>query len=138
MTFMLDTDTCIYTIKRKPISVLNKLEKCRPGSVVMSVITFAELINGAKKSHFVEDNLRRLTALRELIDILSFDADAAMAYGDIRSDLEKRGMIIGANDLFIAAHALSLKLILVTNNQREFSRVKGLKIENWVEEGEPA
>ena len=102
----------------------------------MSVITFAELINGAKKSRFVEDNLRRLTGLRELIDILPFEMNAAMAYGDIRSDLEKRGLIIGANDLFIAAHALSLKLVLVTNNQREFSRVKGLKIENWVADDE--
>jgi len=132
MIFMIDTDTCIYTIKRKPVSVLHKLENCQPGSVVMSVITFAELVNGAKKSRFVEDNLRRLTALRELIDILPFDTDAAMAYGDIRSDLEKRGLIIGANDLFIAAHALSLKVTLVTNNQREFNRVNGLKIENWV------
>jgi tRNA(fMet)-specific endonuclease VapC len=136
MTFMIDTDTCIYTVKKKPLSVLHRLESCRPGSVVMSVITFAELVNGAKKSRLVEENLRRLSALREFIDVLSFDTDAAMAYGEIRSDLEKRGMIIGANDLFIAAHALSLKLILVTNNQREFSRVHGLKIENWVVEGE--
>ena len=134
MTVMLDTDICIYTIKRKPISVLKRLEKVQPGMVVMSVITFAELINGAKKSQHVEANLRRLNALSELIDVLPFDKDAAMAYGDVRSDLEKRGLIIGGNDLFIAAHALSLNLTLVTNNQREFSRVDGLKIENWVED----
>ncbi|BBO67303.1 ribonuclease VapC [Desulfosarcina alkanivorans] len=133
MTVMLDTDICIYTIKRKPISVLKRLEKVQPGMVVMSVITFAELINGAKKSQHVEANLRRLNALSELIDVLPFDKDAAMAYGDVRSDLEKRGLIIGGNDLFIAAHALSLNLTLVTNNQREFGRVNGLKIENWVE-----
>jgi len=133
MTVMLDTDICIYTIKRKPIHVLKRLEACQPGMVVMSVITFAELINGAKKSQHVEANLRRLNALSELIEVLPFDKDAAMAYGDVRSDLEKRGLIIGGNDLFIAAHALSLKMTLVTNNQREFSRVNGLKIENWVE-----
>ena len=134
MTVMLDTDICIYTIKHKPISVLERLEKVQPGMVVMSVITFAELIKGAKKSQHVEANLRRLNALSELIDVLPFDKDAAMAYGDVRSDLEKRGLIIGGNDLFIAAHALSLNLTLVTNNQREFSRVNGLKIENWVED----
>ena len=133
MTVMLDTDICFYTIKRKPIRVLKRLEACQPGMVVMSVITFAELINGAKKSQHVEANLRRLNALSELIEVLPFDKDAAMAYGDVRSDLEKRGLIIGGNDLFIAAHALSLKMTLVTNNQREFSRVNGLKIENWVE-----
>ena len=133
MTVMLDTGICIYTIKRKPISVLKRLEMVQPGMVVMSVITFAELVNGAKKSQHVEANLRRLNALSELIDVLPFDKDAAMAYGDVRSDLEKRGLIIGGNDLFIAAHALSQNLTLVTNNQREFSRVHGVKIENWVE-----
>ena len=134
MTVMLDTDICIYTIKRKPIGVLRRLEEYQPGMVVMSVITFAELINGAKKSQYVEDNLRRLNALSELIEVLPFGKQAAMAYGDVRSDLEKRGLIIGGNDLFIAAHALSMNLTLVTNNQKEFSRVKGLKIENWAEE----
>jgi len=134
MTVMLDTDICIYTIKRKPIRVLKRLETCQPGTVVMSVVTFAELVSGAKKSQYVEENLRRLNALSELIDVLSFDKNAAMAYGDVRSSLEKRGLVIGGNDLFIAAHALSLNLTLVTNNQREFSRVKELKIENWAED----
>ena len=101
--------------------------------VVMSAITFAELINGARKSQRVEDNLRRLNALSELIEVLPFDKDAALTYGSVRSSLEKRGLIIGGNDLFIAAHALSLNVTLVTNNEREFSRVDGLKIENWVE-----
>jgi tRNA(fMet)-specific endonuclease VapC len=132
MTVMLDTDICIYTIRRKPISVLKRLEMLQPGMVVISAITFAELINGAKKSAYMEENLRRLNALSELIEVLPFDKDAAMAYGDVRSDLEKRGLIIGGNDLLIAAHALSLNLTLVTNNEREFSRVNGLRIENWV------
>ena len=129
---MLDTDICIYTIKRKPVSVLKRLEILEPGMVVMSVITFAELVNGAKKSRHVEENLLRLNQLSELIDVLPFEKDAALAYGDIRSSLEKRGMIIGGNDIFIAAHALSLDMTLVTNNVREFSRIDGLKLDNWV------
>jgi tRNA(fMet)-specific endonuclease VapC len=131
MTVMLDTDICIYTIKRKPLNVLKRFESCKPGTVVMSVITYAELVNGAKKSLYVEANLKRLNELSELIEVLPLEKPVAMTYGDIRSDLEKRGLIIGANDLFIAAHALSLNLTLVTNNQKEFSRIKGLDIENW-------
>jgi tRNA(fMet)-specific endonuclease VapC len=131
MMFMLDTDICIYTIKRKPIQVLKRFEILQPGMVLMSAITFAELMNGAKKSSYVDDNIRRLDALSEIIEVIPFDKDAAIAYGDIRSDLEKRGLVIGGNDLFIAAHAASRNLTLVTNNTRKFSRVKGLKIENW-------
>ena len=134
LIFMLDTDICIYIIKRKPASVLKRLESLRPGRLAMSAITFAELINGAKKSQHVEANLAKLNALGELVDIRPFDKQAAVCYGDVRSDLEKRGETIGSNDLLIAAHALSLGWTLVTNNEREFSRVKGLKMENWVEE----
>ena len=97
----------------------------------MSSITFAELMNGAKKNNYVEDNIRRLDALSEIIEVVPFDKDAAIEYGNIGSDLEKRGMIIGGNDLLIAAHAISRNLVLVTNNTREFSRVNGLQIENW-------
>jgi tRNA(fMet)-specific endonuclease VapC len=129
--FMLDTDICIYTIKRKPIQVLNRLEMLEPGMVSMSAITFAELMNGAKKSSFVKDNIRRLNVLSELIEVLPFDKNAAIVYGDVRSGLEKRGAIIGGNDLLIAAHALSKELTLVTNNTKEFSWVDGLELENW-------
>jgi tRNA(fMet)-specific endonuclease VapC len=131
---MLDTDICIYIIKRKPINVLKRLESLRPGQLAMSAITFAELMNGAKKSQHVEANLARLKALGELIEIRPFDKQAAVCYGDIRSGLEKRGKMIGGNDLLIAAHALSLGWTLVTNNEREFGRVKGLKLENWSKE----
>jgi len=134
LIFMLDTDICIYIIKRKPVSVLKRLESLQPGQLAMSAITFAELMNGAKKSQHVEANLERLNALSELLDIRPFDKQAAVYYGDVRSSLEKRGEIIGGNDLLIAAHALSLGWILVTNNEREFSRVEGLKIVNWAEE----
>jgi tRNA(fMet)-specific endonuclease VapC len=133
---MLDTDICIYTIKRKPSQVLKRLETLQPGMVLMSSITFAELMNGAKKSNFVEDNIRRLEALSEIIEVIPFDKDAAIAYGNIRSDLEKKGMIIGGNDLLIAAHAISRDLVLVTNNTREFSRVSGLQLENWAEDSD--
>jgi tRNA(fMet)-specific endonuclease VapC len=131
--YMMDTDICIYTIKRKPVSVLRRLESLQPGQLAISAITFAELMYGAKKSHHVEANVAKLNALSELLEILSFDQRAAISYGDIRSNLEKRGLIIGGNDLLIAAHALSLGRILVTNNEREFRRVQGLEVVNWVE-----
>lgn len=130
---MLDTDICIYIIKRKPKSVLKRLESIAPDQVVMSAITFAELMNGAKKSERVKKNVDRLNALSELIEIRSFDQKAAVTYGDIRSNLEKRGQVIGANDLLIAAHALSLGWTLVTNNEKEFKRIRDLRVENWVE-----
>ena len=132
MTFMLDTDICIYIIKRKPVSILRRMESLQPGQLAMSAITFAELINGAKKSRHVEANLEKLNALGELLDIRPFDKQAAVFYGEVRSNLEKKGEVIGGNDLFIAAHALSLGWTLVTNNEAEFKRVKGLKVENWV------
>ena len=134
MIFMLDTDICIYIIKRKPVSVLKRLESLKPGQLAMSAITFAELMNGAKKSQHIEANLAKLNALGELLDIRPFDKQAAVSYGDVRSALEKKGETIGGNDLLIAAHALSLGWTLVTNNEREFSRVEGLKIDNWAEE----
>jgi tRNA(fMet)-specific endonuclease VapC len=130
--YMLDTDICIYIIKRKPKNVLNRLKLLETGQLAMSSITFAELMNGAKKSQYVEENVEKLNALSELMDILPFDKRAALIYGDVRSSLEKRGETIGSLDLLIAAHALSLDLILVTNNEKEFRRVDGLKIENWV------
>ncbi len=130
--YMLDTDICIYIIKRKPGSVLKRLEMLQPGQLAMSAITFAELMNGAKKSQQVEWNVAKLNELAELLEIRPFDQKAAVTYGDVRSTLEKKGKNIGSNDLLIAAHALSLNWILVTNNEKEFKRVAGLRIENWV------
>ena len=130
--YMLDTDICIYIIKRKPESVLKRLEMLQPGQLAISAITFAELMNGAKKSQQVEGNIAKLNELAELLEIRVFDQKAAVTYGDVRSTLEKKGNIIGSNDLLIAAHALSLNWILVTNNEKKFKRVDGLRIENWV------
>ncbi|MFO7962583.1 MAG: type II toxin-antitoxin system VapC family toxin [Desulfobacterales bacterium] len=129
--FMLDTDICIYIIKQKPKSVLMRFERLAPGELSMSAITYAELMNGAKKSRRAAENIARLEEMAELMNIRPFDKNAAVAYGDIRSSLERKGMIIGSNDLLIAAHAASLDCTLVTNNVKEFSRVDGLKIENW-------
>ena len=131
MIYMLNTDICIYIIKRKPLRVLERLESIQPDQLSMSAITFAELMNGAKKSQRVEANVSRLNALGEILEICSFDQQAAIAYGDVRSSLEKRGEVIGPYDLLIAAHALSLGRTLITNNEREFKRVKGLKVDNW-------
>ena len=135
MIYMLDTDICIYIIKRKPPNVLKHLESIEPGQISMSAITFAELMNGAKKSQQVEANVSRLNALAEIVEICSFDQHAAVVYGDVRSRLEKLGEVIGPHDMLIAAHALSLDRTLVTNNEREFKRVEGLKVDNWVVEG---
>lgn len=132
---MLDTDICIYIIKRKPLGVLKRLESIEPDQLSMSAITFAELMNGAKKSQRVEANVSRLNALGEILEICSFDKQAAVAYGNVRSSLEKRGEVIGPYDLLIAAHALSLDRTLVTNNEKEFKRVEGLKIDNWAVDG---
>lgn len=134
MMFMIDTDICIYIIKRKPANVSKRLARMKAGHLSMSAITFAELMNGAKKSQHVEPNLEKLIALGELIEIKPFDKRAAECYGDVRSSLEKRGKTIGSYDLLIAAHALSLGCTLVTNNEKEFRRVQGLKIENWAKD----
>jgi len=98
----------------------------------MSAITFAELMYGALKSQAVTTNLEKLQRLQLLIPPLDFDAGAAEAYGKIRAKLEKQGQPIGSNDFLIAAHALSKNMVLVTNNEREFSRVSGLTVENWM------
>jgi len=135
LIYMLDTDICIYIIKRKPLHVLERLGSIQPDQLSMSAITFAELMNGAKKSQRVEANISKLNALGEILEICSFDQQAAVVYGDVRSGLEKRGEVIGPHDLLIAAHALSLDRILVTNNEREFKRVEGLKVDNWAVEG---
>jgi tRNA(fMet)-specific endonuclease VapC len=131
--YMLDTDICIYIIKQKPESVLNHFNKLKVGELFISSITFAELMNGAKKSSRIEHNISKLNELADLLVVSPFDKEAAIVYGDVRSALEKKGIIIGGNDLLIAVHALSLDLILVTNNVKEFSRIDGLKIENWVD-----
>lgn len=130
---MLDTNICIYTIKKKPIKVLETLKRLDIGDVCISVITLAELEYGVEKSQQREKNKIALTGFLSPIEILPFSDNAAITFGEIRVALEKKGQMIGAYDLLIAAHALSENLTLVTNNTNEFSRVPSLSLQNWAD-----
>ena len=132
MKYMLDTNICIYLIKKKPVSVLNRLSKIKIKEVGISSITLSELEYGAAKSSNPDKNRVALIQFASLLEIYNYDAQAAREYGIIRADLERSGKIIGAMDMLIAAQAKGLNLILVTNNEKEFNRIPGLKIENWV------
>jgi tRNA(fMet)-specific endonuclease VapC len=132
MRFMLDTNICIYIIKRRPQSVLRRFSTISVGDIGISIITFAELEYGAAKSAQPKRNRDALEEFLSPLEVLDFDKQAAEAYGRIRSALEKKGQIIGAMDLLIAAHAISLGTGLVTNNEREFKRVPGLRVQNWL------
>ena len=132
MKYMLDTNICIYIIKKNPIQVLEKFSTVNKNDMCISSITLAELKFGVRKSNNPAKNKLTLMLFLAGIKILPFDDAAATEYGDIRATLERRGTPIGANDLFIAAHAKSMRLTLVTNNIKEFERVDGLQIENWI------
>lgn len=132
MKKMLDTNICIYIIKNKPQSVLDELKKCNVGDIILSSITVSELIYGAYKSQFVEKNLKAIEHFLIPFDVAEYDYKAALEYGKLRASLEKKGQPIGSLDMLIAAHALSLDITLVTNNTKEFERVEGLEVENWV------
>ncbi len=131
MRYLLDTNICIYAIKKKPAKVLERLTSLDPEEVGVSSITVAELEYGVEKSRNPQKNREALINFLAPLTVLPFDDKAASHYGDIRAHLEKKGTPIGCMDLLIAAHARSLSLILVTNNEMEFSRVPGLLIENW-------
>ena len=132
MKYLLDTNACIYIIKKKPSQVFEKLGTLQINDIGISVITLAELEYGISKSTFPEKNKIALIKFLAPLEILPFTEKAAEIYGKIRSYLEKTGSIIGTLDLFIGAHAKSENLVLVTNNVTEFSRISNLKIENWV------
>jgi len=129
--WLLDTDTCIYLIKRDPPQVLQRLEQCDPGDVWVSSITVSEMEYGIAKSSRPEQARNALEKFLASLGTLPYDDTAATAYGIIRADLERRGEPIGPLDMLIAGHALSLGATLVTNNEREFRRVPSLAIENW-------
>ena len=133
MRYMLDTNICIYAIKHKPENVFIRLKEHKPEEVCISSVTYAELVHGVEKSKMIEKNRLALALLLANIEIMSFDTLAAEAYGKIRAELEKAGTPIGPLDMMIAGHAKSLGYTIVTNNTREFDKVKGLKIENWAE-----
>lgn len=129
--FMLDTDTCSYIMKRSHPLVLKRLQAVPVGDVCMSVVTKAELLYGVEVSPRRAQDAAALDAFLPYVEALDFADDAALHYAEIRADLKKRGVLIGANDLFITAHARALGLTLVTNNTAEFERVSNLAIENW-------
>ena len=132
MRYMLDTNICIYVIKHKPEKVYENLKKHDPSEVCVSAVTFAELVHGVEKSTAVEKNRLALALMLANIEILDFDTKAAESYGKIRAQLEKAGTPIGPLDMMIAGHASSLGYTVVTNNEKEFKRIKNLKIENWI------
>ncbi len=129
--YLLDTNICIYIRQKRPDEILRRFRKLRPGEAVLSVITYGELLYGAAKSQQRMAALERLRELSNFLPAVSLPETAAQAYGTIRAELEAKGEMIGNNDLWIAAHALASRLTLVTNNEREFRRVRGLKMQNW-------
>jgi tRNA(fMet)-specific endonuclease VapC len=133
MRFLLDTDTCIALIKRKPVSILRRLVSLAPGEAGISAITLAELHYGVAKSEQKERNGLALEEFLLPLEIADFDEQAAERYGMVRVALEKSGTPIGPLDTQIGAHALSLGAVLVTHNSREFLRIPGLAVEDWID-----
>ena len=129
--YMLDTNICIYIIKQKPQNVIERFRQTKVSEIGVSSITLSELEYGVMKSTNREQNKLALTQFIAPIEIMSYDDAAAQHYGKIRADLERQGTPIGSLDMLIAAHALSLNSVLITNNESEFKRVLNLKIENW-------
>jgi tRNA(fMet)-specific endonuclease VapC len=131
--FMLDTDTCSYIMRRSHDAILKRLAKVPVSDVCISVITKSELLFGVEVSPKRRQDEAALAAFLDYIEVLDFPDKASSHYAKIRAELKTRGTMIGANDLFIAAHARSLGLTLITNNTREFKRVRGLSIDNWTQ-----
>ena len=130
--YMLDTNIIAYLRNNKPEEVRKRFLKLKPGEICISSIAYAELFYGICNSLKPEVNRFALLNFLSAIEILPFDDLAAEEYGRIRFDLKQKGNLIGANDLLIAAHAKSRNIVLVTNNTKEFERVQGLRLENWV------
>ena len=131
LKYLLDTNIVTYVLKRRPIEVL-KVFNTNASRMAISSITLSELIYGAEKSPNVDRNLEAIEEFVSHLEVLPYDAKASQHYGQIKASLEKKGEIIGENDIHIAAHAISQGLILVSNNLREFQRVPHLAFENWV------
>jgi len=135
--YMLDTDTCSYIMKRSHPTVLKRLQAVPVSDVCMSVITKAELLYGVEVSPRRAQDAAALAAFLPYVEAVDFADDAAHHYAEIRADLKRRGTLIGANDLFIAAHARARGLVLVTNNTAEFQRVDNLELDNWTRPSRP-
>ncbi len=130
--YLLDTNICIYIQRHKPREVLARFQKLKPGDAAISVITWGELLYGAEKSQQRKKALELLEEFKTFVPVLPMPENAGKTYGAIRAALESKGKPIGNNYLWIAAHAKAAALTIVTNNEREFQRVPGLKVRNWV------
>lgn len=130
--YMLDTDTCAFVLRRTSYALLDRIQSVPLIQQAISVVTYAELLYGVQVSSKKKANLEAVDALLRHLPVLEWSQDAARHYAEIRADLKKKGSMIGANDLMIAAHARSLAAIVVTNNTKDFERIKGLKVENWI------
>ena len=131
--YLLDTNICIYVQRQKPLEVLTRFQKLKPGDAAISVITWGELLYGAEKSRQRQMVLQILEEFKSFVPVLPLPEKSGKAYGAIRASLESKGTPIGNNDLWIAAHAMASGLTLVTNNEGEFKRVTGLNVQNWID-----
>jgi len=131
MKYLIDTNICIYMMNKRPAEIIKKFKQFELGEIGISIITVSELQYGVAKSTYRKKNEVRLEEFLAPFEILTYDQTAAKVYGDIRFQLEKRGQPIGPLDLLIAAHAISQDMVLITNNEKEFRRIKKLKIDNW-------
>jgi tRNA(fMet)-specific endonuclease VapC len=132
MRYLLDTNICIHIIKRSPPNLYERFRRLRIGDIGVSAISLCELQFGVARSSYPEKNQQALTEFLAPLELLDFPSQAAQTYGEIRAHPVRLGTPIGNYDLLIAAHALSSGFTLVTNNRREFARVPGLRVENWV------
>jgi tRNA(fMet)-specific endonuclease VapC len=131
MLYMLDTDICIYIAKQSNPKVMARFAKYNVGDVGISVVGYGELRVGTEKGNRTAEGLKALNLFIQVVPVLPISPEVGESYARTRADLERRGKIIGANDLWIGSHCLQLGLTLVTNNEREFSRIPNLPIENW-------
>jgi tRNA(fMet)-specific endonuclease VapC len=131
MRYLLDTDTCVFIARQRPPTVVSRFKSAQSGELVISIINYGELRLGAEKSEQSSIALAKLELFTQAVPVLPMTPDVADYYARVRLDLQRRGQMIGANDLWIAAHCLQLGLTLVTNNEREFRRIPDLPIENW-------
>jgi tRNA(fMet)-specific endonuclease VapC len=130
--YLLDTDICSYVIRNRPPQVRERMNALPLAEQAMSVVTYAELVYGVKRSSSQRVNRQVVDAFVRHLTVIPWDRAAAEHYGDLRANMEKRGAPIGAMDLRIAAHARSLGAVMVTHNRRHFEKVPGLKVESWV------
>jgi tRNA(fMet)-specific endonuclease VapC len=130
--YMLDTDTCAFILRRSSPTLLARIQAVPLQQQAASVITLAELLYGVQVSSKKKANRAAVDELMRHLTVVEWSRDAAEHYAEIRADLKKKGQLIGSNDLLIAAHARSTGAVVVTNNVKDFGRVKGLEVENWM------